>query len=271
MEIQGKVVIITGASSGFGEDAAVLFAREGAKVVLAARRLDRLQSLATRIEAEGGHAFTFAFDIADRASCQALVDAVLAKYGRIDVLFNNAGMGRFHFLDQMDQAADIDPQLNINLIGLIALTRMVLPIMIKQKSGHIINMSSVAGWVGTPLYTIYSATKFAVRGFTDALRHEASLHGISVSGVYPGVAATEFGQHIGLGGGQRQVSTPSIGGMTSKYVASKVVGLVKRPRPTLILPWFYIPLIWLSTTFPSLATWFLARYFLRAQRAKLVE
>lgn len=271
MQIRGKVVLITGASSGFGEDAALRFAKEGAVVILAARRLEKLQQIADRISAEGGNSVPFAFDIADRASCQALVNAVLQKYGRIDVLFNNAGMGRLHFLDQLDQTADIDPQLQINLDGLIALTRMVYPVMIRQKSGHIINMSSVAGWIGTPLYTIYSATKFAVRGFTDALRVEASLHGIEVSGVYPGPAHTEFGQHIGLQGGQRNVRTPNLFYMTSDHVARKVVQLVKHPRPTLILPWYYVPAIWFTTYFPRLSAWVIARFYLRKQRALLIE
>ncbi len=267
MQIKDKVVLITGASSGCGEDAARLFAAEGARVVIAARREDKLRQIASQIEATGGTCLPIAFDIADPASCQALVDQVLKTFGRVDVLFNNAGMGRLHFLDAQDLQADILPQLQVNLFGLIALTRMVLPAMIQQQSGHIINMSSVAGWIGSPLYTIYSATKFGVRGFTESLRMEARLHNIHVSGVYPGPATTEFGQHIGLNGGQRTIKVPHKLGMTSHYVASKVVGLVRRPRPNLILPIYFIPLIWFSQNFPSLASWLVARFYLAGQRA----
>lgn len=271
MDLKGKVVLITGASSGFGEDAAVLFAREGAKVILAARRADKLRQIVEQINQAGGEALALPFDIGDPSQRQQIVADVIARYGRVDILFNNAGLGRLNFLDQLDMEKDIEPQILINLTGLIHLTRLVLPYMIAQKSGHIINMSSVAGWIGTALYSIYSATKFGVRGFTDALRQEVKPLGIHVSGVYPGPAETEFGQHIGLTREKRKFSFPKTMSMTSEFVAQQVVKLAKHPKSNLILPWYYRPLVALNLVAPSLVDWIVIKFFVNKQRSYLME
>ncbi|MBI1855140.1 MAG: SDR family oxidoreductase, partial [Chloroflexi bacterium] len=189
ISLKDKVVIITGASSGFGEDAAILFARQGCKVVLAARRIERLQVLAEKIQKEGGEAVAIPVDVTDRNEIQVMVESAIDLYGQVDILFNNAGFGRLDWLENLDPARDIETQMDVNLLGLAQVTRAVLPHMLERKSGHIINMSSVAGWIAAPLYTIYSATKFGVRGFTDSLRREVAPFGIHVSGIYPGPAA----------------------------------------------------------------------------------
>src|SRR5581483_4808564 len=190
-----KVVIITGASSGFGEDAARLFAKEGCKVVLAARRIDRLQDLAERIQKEGGEAIAVPVDVTERADIDNMVETAIDLYGQVDILFNNAGFGRHDWLENLDPNRDIETQVDANLLGLINATRAVVPHMLERGSGHIINMSSVAGWIAVPTYTIYASTKFGVRGFTDALRRELAPAGIRVSGIYPAFARTEFSKH----------------------------------------------------------------------------
>jgi len=195
IELKGKVVLVTGASSGFGMDAARLFAYEGCSVVLAARRIDRLQELAASIQAQGGEAFAVPVDVADREEIEIMVDTVLDIYGRVDILFNNAGFGRLAWLENMSAERDIEMQIAVNLLGVIQVSHAVLPGMLKRRSGHIINMSSVAGWIAPPTYAIYSASKYGVRGFTDALRREVQPFGVHVSGIYPGPAQTEFGQH----------------------------------------------------------------------------
>jgi short-subunit dehydrogenase len=269
MDLKGKVVLITGASSGFGEDAAVLFAREGAIVILAARRAEKLRQIVDQIHQAGGAAEAMPLDIANAEQCRALVENVIAKHGRIDVLFNHAGVGRLNFLDQLDLQNDILPQIETNFIGLIQLTRFVLPVMIQQKSGHIINMSSVAGWIAPALYSIYAATKFGVRGFTDALRQEVAPFGIHVSGIYPGPATTEFGQHIGLTRAKRRVNVPSLFYMTSQHVAEQVVKITKHPRNTLILPWYFNVLTALNFMLPGLVNWIVIRFFVIKQRAQV--
>lgn len=271
MELKGKIVLITGASSGFGEDTAIQFAREGARVILAARRVERLGQIVDQINQDGGDATSMPMDIGDSAQVRQLVADVLAKFGRIDILFNNAGFGRLNFLDQLDIEKDIEPQILVNLTGLIHITRLVLPSMIAQRSGHIINMSSVAGWIGTALYSIYSATKFGVRGFTDALRQEVKPLGIHVSGVYPGPAKTEFGQHIGLTRDKRKFNFPRSMSMSSEYVARQVVKLAKHPRSNLILPWYFGPLTAINLMAHELVDLLVIKFFVNKQRAHLLD
>ena len=263
ISLKDKVVIITGASSGFGEDAARLFAKEGCKVVLAARRLDRLQALATDIQSKGGEAFAVPVDVVNRIDIDLMAKSVIDLYGHIDILFNNAGFGRLDWLENLDTERDIETQVNVNLLGVIQVTRAVIPYMLKQGYGHIINMSSVAGWIAAPLYTIYSATKFGVRAFTDALRREVSPFGIKVSGIYPGPAETEFGQHTGDTKAKRSLNVFKGLSMTSEYVARRVVKLAKYPRRVVIIPWWYRVIIGFDTFFPAIVDWFLKQFFVR--------
>jgi len=257
ISLKDKVVIITGASSGFGEDAAMLFVREGCKLVLAARRIDRLQALVEKIQKEGGQAIAIPVDVVDRDEIEVMVQSAIDLYGQIDILFNNAGFGRLDWLENLDPARDIETQMGVNLLGLTQVTRAVLPHMLAQRSGHIINMSSVAGWIAAPLYTIYSATKFGVRGFTDSLRREVAPFGIHVSGIYPGPAATEFGQHVGKNPARKSLNRFKGLAMTSEYVARRVVRLAKSPRRVLIIPWWYNVVIGFDIFAPALVDWFL--------------
>jgi short-subunit dehydrogenase len=250
--LKGKVVLITGASSGFGADAAELFAREGASVILAARRINRLQDLAEKIQSQGGEALAIPVDISEQAEIDNLIQTVFEIYDRVDILFNNAGFGRLDFLENLSTHRDIEMQVAINLVGTIKVTQAVLPYMFRRRQGHIINMSSVAGYIAAPSYTIYAATKFGVRGFTEALRREVSPFGIKVSGIYPGPAATEFGQHTGSAGFKKDFKIPAWTTMTSEAVAQKVVQIAKRPRRSVILPWWFQPVIWVNHLFPAL-------------------
>jgi hypothetical protein len=253
--LKDKVVFITGASSGLGADAARLFAKEGAIVILAARRMDRLTALAEEIHLAGGQAFAISLDMAEQSQIDEAVQTVLDHFGQIDVLFNNAGFGRLNWLEMLDPATDIDMQIAVNLTGMIHVTRTVLPAMLKRHSGTIINMSSIAGWIAAPLYSIYAATKFGIRGFTDALRREVAPFGVKVCGIFPGGAKTEFNQHTGSAPSKSVFKAFAFLNMTSEYVARRIVGLACRPRRTLILPWWYAPIIWFERTFPGLVDW----------------
>lgn len=255
MDLKGKVVLITGASSGFGMDAARLFAEEGCSVVLAARRIDRLQELAASIQSRGGEAFAVPVDVANREEIEIMVETVLDLYGQIDILFNNAGFGRLAWHENMSSERDIETQIAVNLLGVIQVSHAVLPSMLKRRSGHIINMSSVAGWIAPPTYTIYSASKFGVRGFTDALRREVQPFGVDVSGIYPGPAKTEFGQHTGDHPLKKSVLRRYFRSMTSEEVAERIVLLAKRPRRAVILPWYYHIAIWADWYIPWLVDW----------------
>ena len=255
--LKNKVVLITGASSGFGEDAALLFAREGCRVALAARRLDRLQALAGQITTAGGQAFAVQTDITSLSDIETMVDATLAHYGQIDILFNNAGIGRVDWFENHSPERDLAMIIQVNLTSLMQVTRAVLPHMLQRRQGHIINMSSAAGLIASPLLTSYAASKFGARAFTDALRREVVPLGIQVSGIYPGPAATEFGRHIGASEAYGSVRRLLDVHMTSNYVARRVLDVARRPRRSLVIPFWFRILAALEALFPSLVDWIL--------------
>jgi NADP-dependent 3-hydroxy acid dehydrogenase YdfG len=259
--LKGKVVIITGASSGFGESAAKLFAQEGCKVVLAARRLDRLEELAKQVRTLGGEAFPIAVDVSQPAQIDAMVNSAVNAYGCIDILFNNAGFGRLDWFEVLDPIKDIQGQIMVDLLGVIWTARAVLPQMYKQRSGQIINMSSIAGWAAPPLYSVYAAAKFGVRGFSEALRREALPFGVHVSTIYPGSAATEFQKHIGENKAKKRFVTPNWLRVTPEDVARGVVSLAKQPRRRLFLPGIMGLSVFLNSHFPGMSDRVQARTF----------
>jgi hypothetical protein len=252
MDIKGKVVIVTGASSGIGEATARQFGKVGAKVVIAARRVDKLQALAQEINGMGNGAKTLVVqaDLSKLEDIQTMVNRTLEEFGRIDVLVNNAGFGRLDWLENLDPVKDIQAQIDVNVMGVIQTTRQVLPVMIKQRSGNIINMCSMAGLIGTPTYTIYAASKHAVHGFSEALRREVKPWGIDVSLIYPGGVVTEFAQHAGI---KRKTNarTPRFMLLTADEVGRAVVRLVRRPRRMWIIPWLWSVSAFMNKFWPA--------------------
>jgi short-subunit dehydrogenase len=219
--------------------------------------MDRLQALTEAIRAAGGEALAVPVDISNRSEVELMVKTVIDVYGRIDILFNNAGFGRLDWLENLDPDRDIETQVDVNLTGLMQVTRAVLPFMQARRSGHIINMSSVAGYIAAPLYTVYAATKYGVRGFTDALRREVMPFGIKVSGIYPGPAETEFGQHTGKSPTKQGLKLPKWLSMSSGHAARRVVAVAKHPRRALILPWYYRVPFFFDAVLPGAVDWFL--------------
>lgn len=190
--IADKVVVITGASSGIGESTARLLAGSGAKVVLGARRRDRIDALVKDITAKGGAALGFETDVTNRSEVDALVQGAIHKHGRIDVIVNNAGIMPIAPMAAL-KVEEWDRMIDVNIKGLLFGVAAVLPIMQKQKQGHIINLSSVGGFkVWAPSGTVYSATKFAVRAVTEGLRIEHKADNIRCTIISPGAVATEL-------------------------------------------------------------------------------
>jgi len=259
--LKDKVVLITGASAGFGAASAKFFAREGCKIVLAARRMERLEEMASQIHAAGGQALPILLDVTQPAQIEAMVKAAVDTYGRIDILFNNAGFGRLDWLEALDPIKDIQAQITVDLLGVIWTARAVLPQMYRQRSGHIINMCSLSGWAAPPLYTIYSAAKFGVRGFTESLRREAAPFGVKVSAIYPGGAMTEFQKHMGENKAKRRFKTPAWLVLTAEDVAQAVVDLAKRPRRSMILPRMMAFSVFVNSHFMRLSDSLQARAF----------
>jgi short-subunit dehydrogenase len=264
---EDQVVVITGASSGIGAATARLLGQRGYRVVLAARRLERLEALAHEIRGDGGEALPVATDVTRLHQIQNLVDSAIDQYGRIDVLFNNAGLGRSKPLEASDPEKEIDLQLRVNLWGLIQTTRAVLPHMIERRHGHIINMSSIAGLVGTPTFSVYSASKSSVRGFGEALRREVSKYGIFVSAIYAGAVATEFAQHSGVTG-KIGISTPKKLALTAEDVARTVLRMLDRPRRAVIIPGPMRIVVWANMLFPGFVDWLVERRPTGAERRK---
>ena len=180
-----KVVLVTGASRGLGTDMARLFAREGAKLVLAARSGAGLEQLRDELTAKGVTALATPADVGDYESLQALVKEVESTLGGIDVLINNAGIEDVADFETMSPER-IEEIMHVNVVGLMWLTRLALPGMIARGSGHVCNISSVAGLTPVPHNAVYSASKHAIVGFSRSLRWELAEHGIEVSVVCPG-------------------------------------------------------------------------------------
>jgi uncharacterized protein len=227
MELRGAVVVVTGASSGFGELTARRFARAGSSVVLAARRLDRLRALAGEIEGAGGAAAAVGCDLADRSQIHALRDTVGERFGRCDVLVNNAGIpggGRFEDLSE----EQIDRVMTVNALGVMRCTKAFLPMMLERGYGHIVNVGSLAGRFAAPGSSVYSASKHAVVAFGEALSYELAPEGILVTSVNPGFARTEGFPMTGM---------PNAIVMDADRVARAIVEVVRRGRaPEVTIP-----------------------------------
>jgi NADP-dependent 3-hydroxy acid dehydrogenase YdfG len=191
-QVSDKVVVITGASSGIGATTATLLAGRGAKVVLGARRQDRLNRIVKDISAAGGTAISFAADVTRRPEVEALVNGAVASFGRVDVMVNNAGVMPMAPI-QLLKVDEWDRQIDVNIKGVLYGLAAALPHMEKQKSGHIINLASVFGIkVFAPGGTVYCATKAAVRSLTEGLRVELHSQNIRCTMISPGAVATEL-------------------------------------------------------------------------------
>ncbi len=258
MNLQGRVAIITGASSGIGAATAQCLADAGMRVVLAARRIDRLVEVRESIVAKGGFALAVETDVAQRDSIDRLVDRVMSEYGQIDVLINNAGFGCVGWLEEIEPA-DIHRQFAVNVLGAIETTQAVLPIMIQQRRGHIIHVASLASKIATPTYSIYSSTKFAIDGFSQALRREVQPWGIHVSILYPGTVETEFAEVADIRR-RTMVHMPRRFVLSADDVARKILSMVKRPRSSATLPLIMHGAQFFNHHMPWLVDWLTARW-----------
>ena len=189
--IEGKVVVITGASSGLGEATARLLSSEGATVVLGARRRDRIEALAAELNGKGGKALAVQTDVTDREQVKALVGAAVAAYGRIDVMINNAGVMPHSPLERL-KVDDWERTIDVNLKGVLYGIAAALPYMREQKAGHFINVSSVAGHKVSVNGAVYAATKHAVLALSEGLRQEVKPYDIRTTVISPGAVATEL-------------------------------------------------------------------------------
>ncbi|MCY3770641.1 MAG: SDR family oxidoreductase [Gemmatimonadetes bacterium] len=257
--MSGNVVVVTGASTGIGQATAEAFAREGATVVLAARSEGRLVRIAGDIEQAGGRAVPMAVDVTDRSAVFERMKEVAEAQGRIDVLVNNAGIGLLSPVDDMDPE-ELKRVFEVNFFGLIWCTQAVLPYMIRQKGGRIINVSSVAGKRALPHISAYCASKFAVQAFSDSLRMEAAEHGIAVSVVCPPRVDTTFHDTPLMRQKGHRMSAPSI---SAESVAVEIVRVARKGTREVVVSFygkFFVFFHWLS---PRLLDWIMKRLWTR--------
>ncbi|MDQ2690998.1 MAG: SDR family oxidoreductase [Chloroflexota bacterium] len=266
--IDGKLVIVTGASSGIGESLAREFARAGASTILAARRAERLKRLQSEIEAMGGQALAVPTDLTKLDQITHLVEVTLATYGRIDVLANIAGWAIYDWFEQLS-AEELRQTYEVNVIGLAELTRQVIPTMKAQGSGFILNMSSYVSRISVPPLTVYASTKYAIEGLTDGLRRALLPWGITVIRIHPSsVSGTEFNQRVHRGGTVQYRPVP-IGRISREQLARKIVQLIEKPQRALFISRLYDVPVLLNQLFPGVVDWVSATWVRRKQRKEL--
>lgn len=194
-QLKGRVALVTGASSGIGEATARALAAGGAKVALVARRIERLNALANELATRGEDALALRGDVAKEEDVRAALGAVDAQWGRLDIVVNNAGV---MLLSPVAEASfeDWRKMIDLNLMGVMVLSKLALPFFKRAGGGHFVNVSSVAGRVANPAASAYAATKFGVGAFSESLRREVYKDNVRVTVIEPGIVATELGDHI---------------------------------------------------------------------------
>jgi short-subunit dehydrogenase len=256
-QIQDSRAIVTGASSGIGREIARELARAGAKVVAVARRADRLRELFEQISAEGGSAATVAGDITDPQTRLRAVEAAQANYGGLDILVNNAGIGAMGLFEHADPNR-VRAIMEVNFFALVEMTRVALPLLKQGSNPMVVNICSVLGHRAAPHSSEYCASKFAVRGFSEAIRAELAIHGIDVLVVSPGTTETEFFEHVLEKKGEPK--WPQHAAVSAAAVARKTVQAMRRGRHEIIpYTWGRI-LCWLNRLSPRLVDKLMARY-----------
>ncbi len=238
MKDESPIIIITGASSGIGKAVALKLAESKPKIVIVARRQKELMKTAHAVKRQGAKVLPIIGDVRNREDRERVVNLTMKAFGQINVLINNAGLGKANlFIDQPDE--EIDELIETNILALIKLTHEVLPIMKDQGKGHIINLSSTLALLPPYPFAVYSATKAAVKTFSDCIREEVKEYGIKISTVYPGPYDTNFGNVAGYGKSGFQ-------GYDVLKLAEYIAKLVSNPKEDLIKPWFFVPLVWMT-------------------------
>lgn len=262
--LQGAVVAVTGASAGIGRASVLAFAREGARVAACARRLERLEALAEAVRATGAEILVLEADVGEEPSVQRFVEATVERFGRLDVLVNNAGYGVRGRVEEVPAEA-YERLMRVNYLGTVHGCRAAVPIMRRQGRGVIVNVSSIVGHRSMPGGAAYAATKAAQISLTESLRVELRGTGVHACSVHPIGTETEFTEVAARASGGRTAG-PVGPQQSAEAVARAIVRCAKRPRPE-VYP--YPPsraLVWLNAVAPGLQDWIWARAARRSGR-----
>lgn len=258
-QLKDKVVVITGGSSGIGKALAWAALAGGAKVAVCARNTDKLQSAF----AESDHLFCFKADVSAEADCKAFIEAVVTHWGGVDVLINNAGISMRALFADADLAV-IKELMDVNFWGTVYCTKYALP-FITQRKGVITGVSSIAGYRGLPGRTGYSASKFAMQGFLEALRTELLYTGVHVMWVSPGFTASNIRNVARSGDGSAQVETPLDEAklMSAEECARIIIDAIEKRKRTVVMTGQGKLAVWLNKLFPALADKLVYKHFLK--------
>ena len=256
MDMDGKVVVVTGASMGIGEAIAKVFADHGARIVLLSRDASRAEAARHRV----GHTdrtLALACDVRNREEIDRVLGLTLHHFDRVDVWVNNAGVGIRDSVADMEMSACRE-LFETNFFGAVASLQAVAPVMREQGGGTIINISSVAGHIPVPFLTPYSATKFALNAIGKGARVELKRDNLNVLAVCPGYVTTDFGAHV-VADKRGRVRPQSVKGISAERVAQATFEGFRKKKREVIVPWTMIPVVKLYQFFPGLVEWGMAR------------
>ena len=256
MDFKDKVVLITGASSGIGEQAAIEFAKRGAHLILVARRQDKLQQVQARINSTAASVLVCPCDISKKDQVEEMSKTVLKQFDSVDILVNNAGFAIYGPVADLT-IADIESQMNTNYFGMIYCIKNFLPSMIKKNSGHIVNVASVAASFGLPNIAPYCASKFAMLGFSEGLKHELTNTKVRVTVVSPIMVRTNFFDHPSFD----KMPQFSPTALDPKTVAKAILKAANSPRLEIIVPPIVRGAVWIKHTLPYIINPILGKAF----------
>jgi uncharacterized protein len=259
MNVQGRIVLVTGASSGIGAATAKAMARQGGRVLLLARTQTALEQVADDIRAQNGEASVYPVDLADLAALERVAQTISTDIGTPDILVNIAGVGRWLFTEEtrLEEAMQM---LAVPYLAALALTRAFMPAMLQRKSGHIVNITSPIAYFAWPGATAFTASRWAMRGLTEALRADLYGTGIRVTLVVPAVTRTPYFEHNpGVQERLPKIATTLIPTLKPEHVAHAIVGAVEHNRRVVMVPWLLKLTILGHTLLPRLVEWMLIK------------
>ena len=245
MDFKNKVVLITGASSGIGKQTAIEFAKLGSNIILVARTKNKLEQVENQLKQFNVTTLVCPCDVSKKEQVENMSKIVLKKFNSVDILINNAGFAIYGSVFDLS-IDEIESQMETNYFGMIYCTKLFLPLMIKQKTGHIVNVASVAASFGLPGIASYCASKFAMLGFSEGLKHELSGTGVGITVVSPIMVKTEFFDHPSF----EKMPKYSPTSLNPKTVAKAIVKAANSSRLEIITPSVVRVAVWLKHTFP---------------------
>jgi len=247
VDFKNKIVLITGASSGIGKETAIEFAKRGAQLVLVARTKQKLDDLKKNLQKFNTPIMVFQCDVSDKSQIRKMSEKVLETFDSVDILVNNAGFAIYGPVSDLT-TEEIESQMATNYFGMVYCIKSFLPSMLEKKSGHIVNVASVAASFGLPGIASYCASKFAILGFSEGLKHELKGTGVGITVVSPIMVRTEFFDHPSFENMPKYSPTS----LSAKTVAKAILKAATSPRLEIIVPSVVRGAVWIKHTFPYL-------------------